>query len=65
MGVPVAAIGSFGTVFSGVERSATGKGVSGYLDGGGSTTIDMRFTDGTYPGATGNVINISGFYEVT
>lgn len=27
------------------------------------TVIDMRFADGTYPGANGNVVSISGAYK--
>lgn len=64
MTAPISQIGAFGACFAGSERSATGRAVHGWLDGGGSSLIVLRFFDGSYPGGTGYVINMSGAYEV-
>ena len=61
--MPNAAAGSVGSVAHGLERAVTGKAVSGFLDASSSTLI-VRFYDGTYPGANGHVINIAGCYEI-
>lgn len=65
MTVPIAQVGSFGTVSTGLQRVPTGYVVYGWLDGGGDTTMSIKFYNDTYPGADGAVIEISGFYEVT
>jgi hypothetical protein len=61
--LPIAAQGTQGSICAGLERSVTGKGMTGFIDGGGDTTISMRYSDGTYPGVNGGVYNISGTYE--
>ncbi len=48
--------------YAGRENLLTGMFVSGYT-GNGGTTIRMRQADGTYPGADGYVITMSGSYE--
>jgi hypothetical protein len=65
MTVPIPQVGSFGTVASGFQRAPLGYIVYGWLDGGGDTTMNIKFYDDTYPGADGAVIEVSGFYEVT
>lgn len=62
--LPFASSGTLGGTFSGRERASTGKAVSGFVDGGGDTVVNLQFSDGTYPGANGYVINVSGFYEI-
>jgi hypothetical protein len=63
--LPIATTGTYGNTLNGKERAITGKSVAGYVDGGGATVCFLQFYDGTYPGANGSVINVSGFYEVT
>jgi hypothetical protein len=63
--LPIATTGTHGNTLNGKERAITGKAVAGYVEGGGATVCGLQFYDGTYPGANGSVINISGFYEVT
>lgn len=65
MSVPIPQVGAFGSAFVGGERGATGRALHGWLDGGGSSSIVLKFYDGTYPGGNGYTINLSGFYEVT
>jgi hypothetical protein len=61
--VPVTSVGTIGQNFYGKERALTGKGVLGFLDTA-SSVCSLQFYDGTYPGANGYTINVSGFYEV-
>jgi hypothetical protein len=61
--VPFASVGTIGQTTAGKERASTGKGVLGFLDAAASV-CNLQFYDGTYPGANGYVINVSGFYEV-
>lgn len=61
---PINSAGAIGASFAGKERAVTGKGVLGFLDGSGASLVQLQFYDGLYPGADGNVINVSGFYEV-
>ena len=56
-------LGSFGAAACGKERAVTGKAVLGYMDGG-SGTMDIQNYDGSYPGTTGAVIGMSGFYNL-
>jgi len=63
--LPIATIGTYGNIFSGKERALTGKSIVGFAEGGGATVCGLQFYDGTYPGANGSVISVSGFYEVT
>lgn len=65
MSVPIPQVGAFGSAFVGGERGATGKALHGWLEGAGSSTIILKFYDGTYPGGNGYTINLSGFYETT
>jgi hypothetical protein len=65
MTMPIAQVGSYGTISTGLQRVPTGYSVVGWVDGGGSTTMIIKVYDGTYPGASGAVIEITGFYEVT
>jgi|GEM_PF-3861131 len=62
--VPIASAGLLPNLFVGKERAVTGKAVAGFLDGGAQTIVDLQLYDGTYPGADGHVINVSGFYQV-
>lgn len=62
VGLPTAAAGFVYTGI-GVETALTSKTVSCNIGAGGSVCI-MRFYDGTYPGASGNVITVTGVYEV-
>lgn len=56
-------IGTLGVVMVGVERAVTGRAVTGFVDGSSDTDLNVLFEDGSYPGADGAVINISGDYE--
>lgn len=47
---------------SGRESALTGTGLVG-LTGGGTSSVTIRTVNNSYPGGTGAVINISGFYE--
>lgn len=62
--LPAATASTLGNLFHGKERGLTGKGVTGFVDGGGQTVCFLQFYDGTYPGGNGYVINVEGFYEV-
>lgn len=48
---------------TGIDAGLTGKAVSCDINAT-STTCTLRFYDGTYPGANGAVIAVSGFYEI-
>lgn len=61
--LPTVTNSSIGAIFHGVERAVTGKSVTGWVDGGGVSTVACRFYDGTYPGGDGRTITITGFYE--
>lgn len=61
--VPVAAAAGEGSVHVGVERAIGGKSLRGYIDGSSASISVLNF-DGTYPGVTGGVYNISGSYAV-
>ena len=63
--IPTAQVGDFGSAFAGQERGVAGKGLQGWLDGGGSSTLVIKNYDGTYPGSNGSVMELSGFYETT
>lgn len=65
MTVPIAQVGSYGTISAGLQRVPTGYTVYGWLDGGGTSTIYIKFYNDVYPGASGAVIELTGFYEVT
>jgi len=65
MTVPIAQVGSFGTISTGLQRTPTGYTVYGWLDGGGTTTMSIKFYNDVYPGANGAVIEVTGLYEVT
>jgi hypothetical protein len=62
--LPVNSVGSFGSAMSGRERAVTAKQVSGFIDGGGASVVNLLFYDGTYPGANGHVITAYGAYEI-
>lgn len=63
--MPFGQVGTIGTSFIGQERAITGKGLHGFLDGGGSTTLIIRTFDGMYPGGSGATLETSGFYQTT
>ncbi len=65
MTVPIAQVGSYGTISTGLQRVPTGYTVYGWLDGGGTTTMSIKFYNDVYPGANGAVIEVTGLYEVT
>lgn len=65
MTVPIPQVNSFGTIANGLQRVPQGYTVYGWLDGGGDTTMSIKFYNDTYPGANGATIEVSGFYEVT
>lgn len=46
----------------GVESALTGAGLIGHI-ANNAATLRIRKTDGTYPGASGAVLNMSGWYE--
>lgn len=49
--------------FLGQELLVTGKMLAGFLNAG-SSTVALRYYDGTYPGADGAQVVVSGTYEV-
>lgn len=59
----LASVGNQGAVGCGKETSLTGKMVSAFVGGAGGTTLSLQYADGTYPGANGASITVSGFYE--
>jgi|GEM_PF-6978247 len=61
--MPIAAASGEGSTHIGVERAIGGKALRGYIDGSSSSISVLNF-DGTYPGVTGGVYNISGSYAV-
>ena len=48
---------------SGYESGSTGKAIGVQIASGG-TTMNMRFYDGTYPGADGYLLLTTGVYEI-
>lgn len=60
---PVASLGDFGAAIYGKERAVSGKGLAGYLDGGGAALGYYQFSDLTYPGIAGSVHNLTCVYE--
>lgn len=51
------------TVIGGKEVALVGFSVTGSVNSPGSTTCDIRKTDGTYPGGDGHELVLSGVYE--
>lgn len=62
--IPDAANAVFVGIINGQERANTGKQVIGSI-AAGTSTIALRFYDGTYPGAVNNNIALAWFYEPT
>lgn len=65
MSMPVPQVGSFGTISIGLARAVSGLTLRGFLDGGGATVMNIKTVNDTYPGANGETIELSGFYQVT
>lgn len=63
IGLPAAAVtATMIDMVVGIESALTGKQVQGTIQSG-SGVANVKFYDGTYPGANGAVISISGVYE--
>ena len=60
--LPITAAAQAHTI-QGIEVSSTGVSLNGYIASGASG-VAVRKYDGTYPGANGYVLVLSGFYEV-
>jgi hypothetical protein len=61
--LPIANNSTFPATGAGAEFANTGKGVNGIAPASASA-ITVRFADGTYPGANGNVISLHAVYQV-
>lgn len=62
--LPVAAIaGGFKQVMAGKETGVIGFGLAGQINSGSSALIIVKNSDGTYPGANGHILEVTGTYE--
>lgn len=61
--LPVSAVAATKFVLVGLETGVTNKQLQGLIGGSGAGAANVRFYDGTYPGADGAVVVISGVYE--
>lgn len=62
--LPATAANTVAQTANGRETTSTGKALSSFI-AANTTTLQTTFFDGTYPGADGATISISGHYEST